>query len=307
MLRGVNLNKDRIGDVPEEYAEVTFDIGCPAPRVFELALREGRVLDYRERTELVQENIAPSYADLNPYRFFLYLVEPAAYAAAFGDEPYAVSSEEFVCEGICMSVTEAVYVPTGAPSAHVEAGFLEVLSLLTGEQIRQQRADLAAAETPIDTSAWRSYASPLGFELQYPPDWTLDIVSDDQMRVLDAAYKQALDAAIAAGQGDVGLPPIPGASQFSVIANISLGFDVDKLIGSCGNDALRTTLLGRAAIRCPGNGTLTDTLSSVGTSYWVEFPPGHTMLIGGSVISEGRTDLAIIDAILESFAFTPSP
>ena len=107
VLRGVNLNKDRIGDVPEEYAEVTFDIGCPAPRVFELALREGRVLDYRERTELVQENIAPSYADLNPYRFFLYLVEPAAYAAAFGDEPYAVSSEEFVSQAICIGFTEA--------------------------------------------------------------------------------------------------------------------------------------------------------------------------------------------------------
>ena len=159
----------------------------------------------------------------------------------------------------------------------------------------------------VDTSAWRSYASPLGFELQYPPDWTLDIVSDDQMRVLDPAYREALDAAIAAGQGDVGLPPIPGASQFSVIADISPGFDVDQLIGSCGNDAVRTTLLGRAAIRCPGTGTLTDTLSSVGTSYWVEFPPGHTMLIGGSVISEGTPALAIIDAILESFAFTPSP
>lgn len=148
VLRGVNLNKDRIGDVPEEYAEVTFDVGCPAPRVFELALREGRVLDYRERTELVRENIASSHADLNPYRYFIYLVEPAAYAVAFGDEPYAVSSEEFICEGICMSITEAVYVPTGAPSAHIEAGFLEVLSLLTGEQIRQQRADIAAAKTP---------------------------------------------------------------------------------------------------------------------------------------------------------------
>ena len=148
VLRGVNLNRDRIVDIPQEYANPTFDIGCPPPRVLELALREKRVLDYRERTELVRENITPSLADLNPYRFFLYLVEPAAYAAAFGDEPYAVSSEEFICQGLCMSVTEAVYVPTGAPSEHIEAGFLEVLSLLTGEQIRQQRADLAAAETP---------------------------------------------------------------------------------------------------------------------------------------------------------------
>ena len=170
-----------------------------------------------------------------------------------------------------------------------------------------QPASTTTPSPAVDTSEWRTYASPLGFELQYPPDWTLDIVSDDQMRIVDPAYKQALDDAIAAGQGDVGLPPIPGASQFSVIADISPGFDVDQLIGSCGNDAVRTTLLGRDAIRCPGTGTLTDTLRSAGTSYWVEFPPGHTMLVGGSVISEGTPELTILDAILGSFRFTSSP
>ena len=149
VLRGVNLNKDRIGVVPSEYAAVTLDIGCPAPRVLDLALREGRVVDHRESTKMLQENIASSVADLNPYKFFLYLVEPAAYAAAFGDEPYAVSSEEFICVGICMSVTRAVYVPTGAPSAHIEAGLLEVLSLLTLEQILQQRADLAVPSSEL--------------------------------------------------------------------------------------------------------------------------------------------------------------
>ena len=165
----------------------------------------------------------------------------------------------------------------------------------------------SGSSSEIDTSEWPTFSSPLGFELRYPPDWTLDIVSESQMRIVDPAYKEALDDAIASGQGDVGLPPIPGASQFSVISDISPGFDVDQLIGSCGNDAIRTTLLGRAAIQCPGTGTLTDTLSSVGTSYWIEFPPGHTMLVGGSVISEGTPDLAIIDAMLGSFRFTSSP
>ncbi|MCH8162278.1 MAG: hypothetical protein IIB88_10340 [Chloroflexi bacterium] len=160
---------------------------------------------------------------------------------------------------------------------------------------------------PIDTSAWPTYNSPLGFELQYPPDWTLDIVSDSQMRILDLTYKKTLDDAIAAGQVDAGLPPIPGASQFSVIADISPGFDAAQLIGSCGGDAVRATFLGRAAVHCRGTGTLTDTLTSAGHSYWVEFPPGHTMLVGGSVISEGVPDLAVVEAILNSFRFTPSP
>ncbi|MCH8008594.1 MAG: hypothetical protein IIC91_06980, partial [Chloroflexi bacterium] len=62
----------------------------------------------------------------------------------------------------------------------------------------------------IDTSHWQTYESPLGFELQYPPDWTLDIVSDSQMRILDLTYKKTLDDAIAAGQVNAGLPPIPG-------------------------------------------------------------------------------------------------
>ena len=160
------------------------------------------------------------------------------------------------------------------------------------------------SSSDIDTSEWRSYASPLGFELQYPPDWTLDIVSDNQMRILDLTYKKALDDAIAAGQVDVGLPPIPGASQFSVIADISQGFDVDFLIGSCGNDALRVTFLARDAVYCPGTGTVTETLTSAGQSYWVEFPAGHTMLIGGSMIWEDAPDLRVVEAILGSFEFT---
>ena len=159
----------------------------------------------------------------------------------------------------------------------------------------------------IDTSDWQTYESPLGFELQYPPDWTLDIVSDSQMRILDLTYKTALDDAIAAGQVNAGLPPIPGAAQFSVIADISPGFDAGQLIGSCGGDAVRATFLGRAAVHCRGTGTLTDTLTSAGHSYWVEFPPGHTMLVGGSVISEDVPDLAVVEAILNSFRFTPSP
>ncbi len=179
----------------------------------------------------------------------------------------------------------------------------------TSEVVAPTQTFPPALGTPsnIDTSNWPTFSSPLGFELQYPPDWTLDIVSDSQMRILDPAYKKALDEAIAAGHEDVGLPPLPGASQFSVIADISPGFDVDYLIGSCGNDALRTTFLGRAAIHCPGTGTLTDTLSSAGHSYWVEFPPGHTMLVGGSVISEDAPDLAVVEAILSTFRFTPSP
>ncbi len=123
----------------------------------------------------------------------------------------------------------------------------------------------------------------------------------------EPSLQGGVDDAIAAGQGDVGLPPIPGASQFSVIADISPGFDVDHLIGSCGTEALRTTLAGHTAIRCPGTGTLTDTLTSAGQSYWVEFPPGHTMLAGGSVISEDAPDLAVVEAILSTFRFTPSP
>ncbi len=159
----------------------------------------------------------------------------------------------------------------------------------------------------IDTSSWETYASPLGYELQFPPEWTLDIVSDSQMRILSPAYKEALDDAIAAGHEDVGLPPLLGASQFSVIADISSGVDVDNLIGSCGSDANRATFAGRDAIYCPGTGTATDMLRSAGHSYWVEFPPGQTMLVGGSVISEGAPDLAIVEAILDSFIFTPSP
>ena len=202
-------------------------------------------------------------------------------------------------------------------AAHVKLiGLILITALLAAACSGGGDPNLSSTSTPnheigsssdIDTSEWRSYASPLGFELQYPPDWTLDIVSDSQIRILDPTYKKALDDAFAAGQEDVGLPPVPGASQFSVIADISAEFDVDDLKNSCGNDALRVKFAGQDAIHCPGTGTVTDTLRSAGHSYWVEFPPGHTMLVGGSVISEGGPDLAVIEKILSSFNFTPSP
>ena len=163
----------------------------------------------------------------------------------------------------------------------------------------------------VDTSDWLHHRSPLGFELWYPPDWTLDVVSDGQLRILNTAYREALDAAldaaVADGLSDVELPPTPGASQFSVIADIAPGFDVDSLVDSCGGEALQTTFLDRDAVYCPGQEFATDRLTSAGHSYWVEFPPGHTMLVGGSATSEGAPDLVIIEAMLQFFAFTSAP
>ncbi|MCH8008593.1 MAG: hypothetical protein IIC91_06975 [Chloroflexi bacterium] len=161
--------------------------------------------------------------------------------------------------------------------------------------------------SPASTPGWLTYTSPFGYSLDFPEDWTLETISGNQTKIMNPAYKEAIDDAIAAGHEGTGLPPTAGISQFSVIPDISPGFDVDHLIGSCEHGAQRGTFLDRAAVRCWGTTPVGETLTSAGRSYWVEFPPGHTMLVGGSMISEGAPDLAVIDAILNSFRFTPSP
>ncbi len=244
----------------------------------------------------------------------------------------------------CDGMTHGLYVPDGADAEDVSAGILRLLGL--HERLPQPTVDWqtcvrgtpepwcvhydACAGPPpfseggycdefwvdagltrpppdIDTSAWETYESPFGFDLQYPPGWTVEVVSGNQTRIMDPVYKQSVDDAIAAGHEGTELPAISGMSQFNVIPDIAPGFNIARLMGSCEGDVTQASFRGLNAVYCPGSSTSTDTLTSAGHGYWVEFPPEHTMLIGGSVVSEGTPDLAIIEAILQSFAFTAPP
>lgn len=128
----------RLADVPTDYQDPRYDVGCPAPRV----LGNGRIgylerNTLRARSQIIGDPLGPT--DASPYRVFVYFTDSDTYAESFGSEPYASTAEEFLCEGdFCGPITRAVYVPAGSVQQGVLAnGLLETLYLLTGDQVER--------------------------------------------------------------------------------------------------------------------------------------------------------------------------
>ena len=133
----LGLALGRLSEVPTQYAVPNFVQGCPDAAVLSAALA-GEQLDRRARKGMTREKIIGDLgpSTISPHRAFVYFVDPDTYSAAFGTEPYASTGEEFVCEGICSAVTRALYVPVGTQNEVIQDGLLEVLSLLTLEQLQ---------------------------------------------------------------------------------------------------------------------------------------------------------------------------
>ncbi len=165
----------------------------------------------------------------------------------------------------------------------------------------------------LDTSTWERHESLDGFELKRPPAWTLQLnASGRHTRLLNPTYQAILDEANADGQEDTEFPPEAGMAWFSVIPDITPGFDPERLASSCDRAVEATTLLGRAAVLCQGSSLIDPTLETLGWTYWVEFPAGHTMLVAGAVVrrtgggfdATARADEATIEAIFGTFSFS---
>ncbi len=147
----LELALSRLKEVPAAYASPVFVRGCPNATVLSAVLA-GEELDYwerntpRDRNQIIGDDLGPPGP--NPHRTFVYFVGSTVYSAAFGTEPYVSTGDEWICEGICDAVTRALYVPVGAQNDVIQDGLLEVLNLLTGQQIRdlwQDRLDKPTA------------------------------------------------------------------------------------------------------------------------------------------------------------------
>jgi hypothetical protein len=115
--------------------------GCPKPKFL-----SDELVSYRERNELqsklvVGDSLGPK--TMSPYRAFVYFTEPDAYAASFGKEPYATSSEEYGCDGdVCGAVTRAIYIPyDNVPMDGLRYGLMEVLNLRSEQQVKDLLQD----------------------------------------------------------------------------------------------------------------------------------------------------------------------
>lgn len=147
--RALEIASDRLSEVPSAYAAPVFVRGCPDATVLSAALA-GEQLDRRERNSMRRDKIVggPGLSAPSPHRAFVYFVDSTTYSAAFGTEPYVSTGEEWVCEGICHPVTRALYVPVGAQNDVIQDGLLEILNLLSGQEIRdlwQDRLDMSTA------------------------------------------------------------------------------------------------------------------------------------------------------------------
>ena len=157
--RAVAIASDRLSEIPSQYAAPTFVRGCPSADVLTAALA-GEQLDRLGRNSMRADQIiggiGPSAP--NPHRVYVYFVESGTYTAAFGADRYISTSEEFICEGICRAVTRALYVPADAQNKVIQDGLLEVLSLLSGQQIRDLWQDgLSVPAAPTATSQPPNY------------------------------------------------------------------------------------------------------------------------------------------------------
>lgn len=100
--------------LPDAYAahRPLVQAGCPEPSAF-----SSEFSNYRDRSGLRRETLVGRGGGrhtMSVYRTHVYLVEPKAYGAAFGDEPFVTSAEEHGCKGdVCYAVTQGVYARFG--------------------------------------------------------------------------------------------------------------------------------------------------------------------------------------------------
>jgi hypothetical protein len=189
--------------------------------------------------------------------------------------------------------------PTAAPSAALTA---------TAQPASATPTAQPGSATPqaIDTSAWLTYTSPRGYSIQYPPDWTVDVVNENHLRLVNSVTARVFEDALARGLVHVG--PVPGMAQLNILLD-DRAFDVAEQIELCERPpntdlsqrdahAQVTTFAGYTAVLCQITRVVPTDLVSTGLSMRFEFSPGQSLTAGGGVYAPG--DIALLEAILNS-------
>jgi hypothetical protein len=119
---------------PTWYRDPRATAGCPAPAV-EIGEAADKWLVEGRRVSQASTHAA-----------FTFFLSDDLYADTFGDDPYAVVNEEFVCEGdSCWTVTTGLYVPSSASDATLLEGLLQAIGLLQPPEL-SEAIDWSACE-----------------------------------------------------------------------------------------------------------------------------------------------------------------
>jgi hypothetical protein len=178
------------------------------------------------------------------------------------------------------------------------------------------------APTGVDTSNWKTYESPLGFTLKYPPGWTIkDYESEGQapgtVKILNETATAGFAERLGAGQLEGAKS---GEAWIEISHNSSTRFDVHELFLICGVEdqsiresglsveAAEVTFASRRAVSCAQEGPAPDGQSRIDViSYWIGAPSGGVTGITAYALDANEDSSRLLATILSSVSFEAEP
>lgn len=210
---------------------------------------------------------------------------------------------------VCVSGSDAPYCEVYQvciPPTHTGPEFCEEFWDRTGQ----------TRPPPIDTSAWPTFSSPLGFDIKYPSGWTVAQSEPSDFPLQRArihnelAWKNYEPRIGTLGRGYL---PESGEAWFHISPDPLPYFDVRGLISICGTEEQReggssraheTTVDGHRAIRCLQSGpSLAADIVSDSNILWIEEPPGRAIHVAYTVHGGDPDIIAAANAALATITF----
>jgi len=157
-----------------------------------------------------------------------------------------------------------------------------------------------------DGETWKTYESPAGFTIEYPPSWK--VVSYDapgtqkgNVKILNEKRQQQT-APEGGDSGEAWVEIVPEAFPHAPL---------DKELSSCGfsvgggsSEVSDSTLGGRDAVLCVGSGPgVYSDLELRLLSYSIEQPPGKTLAINAYAVDVGPEEFELLKRVLATVSF----
>ncbi|MEX1254957.1 MAG: hypothetical protein WEE64_11525 [Dehalococcoidia bacterium] len=178
---------------------------------------------------------------------------------------------------------------------------------------------LAPSPTPptgVDTSDWKTYESPLGFTLKYPPGWAIkdyqsEGLAPGTVKILNEAATRGFAARLGAGE-------LEGAESGEAWLDISPDafptFDAAGIIHACApervlEDPREVSLGGQPAVHCVQEGAspfAPETTLRTDT-YWVRLPSGRVAGISAYTVDGDAATIQIVGAAAATFWVQAKP
>lgn len=166
---------------------------------------------------------------------------------------------------------------------------------------------------PLDDSEWRTYTSPLGFTIKYPPTWAVvDFdtpgLPEGHVRIMNGRtqveHSRRIDAGILGGDVQ------SGEAWIEIVPNGFPYFDVEEIFKLCGPPgaepspsalaAKAVTIGGLPAVRCASKDPYATEAPFAGEAIWIGLPSGRVVQITTLAVEPDAATAGQFSAILSS-------